>query len=174
MAECAALDPDDLAGEVGRGVGREVDGGAGDLDGIRNGTIVTEWYVNTDDSLGATFLLTAQQVQAGPDGSFGTDDDITTIDELHVEVGVVYHFELESLDVLHGFSIPVFRLKQDAVPGRRITGWFEATRTGTFDIQCAAICGVGHGVMAARIVLETPERHAAWLRERSETLAAAN
>lgn len=113
-------------------------------------------------------------VDPGPDNLLDTEDDITTIDELHVEVGVVYHFELESLDVLHSFSIPAFRLKQDAIPGRRITGWFEATRTGTFDIQCAEICGVGHGVMAARIVLETPERHAAWLRERSETLAAAN
>ena len=38
-------------------------------------------------------------------------------DELHVREGRVYHFELESRDVLHSFSVPVFRLKQDAIPG---------------------------------------------------------
>ena len=52
-------------------------------------------------------------------------DDITTVDELHVEVGKTYHFKLESRDVLHSFSVPVFRLKQDAIPGRVITGWFK-------------------------------------------------
>ena len=42
------------------------------------------------------------------------------------QVGTLYHFKLESRDVLHSFSVPVFRLKQDAIPGRVITGWFEA------------------------------------------------
>ena len=114
-------------------------------------------------------------VHPGADHELGTDDDIKTVDELHVEVGQVYHFKLEARDVIHSFSVPVFRLKQDAVPGRVITGWFEATGTGTHDIQCAEICGIGHGVMAARIVIESPERHAAWVAEHSPiTLAAAN
>ena len=65
----------------------------------------------------------------------------------------LYHFKLESRDVLHSFSVPVFRLKQDAIPGRVITGWFEPTKTGTYDIQCAEICGIGHGLMPA------PHRH---------------
>lgn len=102
-------------------------------------------------------------VHPGPDGEIDTADDIALIDELHVLKDTVYHFRLESRDVLHSFSVPVFRLKQDAVPGRVITGWFEATKTGTFDIQCAEICGIGHGIMGARIVIETPEQHAAWL-----------
>jgi cytochrome c oxidase subunit 2 len=56
-----------------------------------------------------------------------------------------------------------------------ITGWFEATGTGTYDIQCAEICGIGHGVMAARIVIESSEQLAAWVAEQSPiTLAAAN
>ena len=112
-------------------------------------------------------------IHPGPDGELGTPDDITTIDELHVEAGTLYHFQLESRDVLHSFSVPVFRLKQDAVPGRRITGWFEPTETGTFDIQCAEICGIGHGVMSARIVIETPEQHAAWLAGSKPTALAA-
>ena len=112
--------------------------------------------------------------RAGSDGKLGTDDDIKTVDELHIEVGKAYHYKLESRDVLHSFSVPVFRLKQDAIPGRVITGWFEATGTGSYDIQCAEICGIGHGVMAGRIVIESAEQHAAWISERTPiSLAAA-
>ena len=112
-------------------------------------------------------------VHAGPDGRLGTDDDISKVNELHIEVGKLYHYQLESKDVLHNFSVPVFRLKQDAIPGRVITGWFEATETGTWDIQCAEICGVGHGLMPARIYIETAERNAAWMAENSKLSVAA-
>ena len=94
--------------------------------------------------------------------------------ELHVREGTLYHYKLESLDVLHNFSVPVFRLKQDAIPGRVITGWFEPTMAGEFDIQCAEICGIGHGLMGARIHIETPEQHAAWVAENSSISIAAN
>jgi cytochrome c oxidase subunit 2 len=102
-------------------------------------------------------------VHPGPDQKLGTADDITTIDELHVKADTVYHFELTSKDVLHSFSVPVFRLKQDAVPGRVITGWFKPTVTGQFDIQCAEMCGLGHGLMAARIVIESKDEHEKWM-----------
>jgi cytochrome c oxidase subunit 2 len=115
-----------------------------------------------------TVRITGQQwawvfQHPGTDGTLDTDDDIYTTDELHVETDRTYHFRLESRDVLHSFSVPVFRLKQDAVPGRSITGWFHPTRTGTFDIQCAEICGLGHGVMAGRIVVEDAAGHASWV-----------
>lgn len=99
----------------------------------------------------------------GPDNELDTEDDIFTVDDLYVEVDRTYHFRLESRDVLHSFSVPVFRLKQDAIPGRSITGWFRATGTGQHDVQCAEICGLGHGVMAARIHIQNPEEHAAWM-----------
>jgi cytochrome c oxidase subunit 2 len=113
-------------------------------------------------------------VHPGEDGKLDTADDIRSVDELHVQVGQKYIYELESRDVLHSFSIPVFRLKQDAIPGRIITGWFEATKTGTHDIQCVEICGIGHGMMAARIVIESPEQHNAWIASQSPTRLAAN
>src|SRR5262245_12518209 len=50
----------------------------GDLDGIANGAIVTSWYVNPDDSAGATFLLSAKGVDVGADGIAGTGDDVAT------------------------------------------------------------------------------------------------
>jgi len=112
-------------------------------------------------------------VHAGPDGQIDTDDDIATVNELHVEVDKTYHYKLESLDVLHNFSVPVFRLKQDAIPGRVITGWFEPTLTGEYDIQCAEICGVGHGLMGARIFIENASEHAAWVGRQSPISVAA-
>ena len=112
--------------------------------------------------------------QAGADGALDTADDIRTTDELRVQVGKTYHFLLESKDVLHSFSVPVFRLKQDAIPGRTITGWFKPTGTGTHDIQCTEICGIGHGVMGARIVIETAEQHAAWVSKNTKLVAAAS
>ncbi len=120
----------------------------------------------------STIRVTGQQwawsfVHPGPDGELDTDDDIKTVDELHVQVDHVYHVQMESRDVLHNFSVPVFRLKQDLIPGRRIMGWFEATGTGVYDIQCAEMCGIGHGIMAARIHIETPEEHAAWIARNS-------
>jgi cytochrome c oxidase subunit 2 len=107
----------------------------------------------------------------GPDNTLDTSDDIFTVDELHVEVEKTYHFRLESRDVLHSFSVPVFRIKQDAVPGRAITGWFRPTQAGEHDVQCAEICGIGHGVMAARIHIEDTDTHAEWIAENSNSAA---
>jgi len=129
----------------------------------------------------ARIRIVAQQwawsfVHPGKDGELDTDDDIRTVEELHVEVGKTYQFILESRDVLHSFSVPNFRLKQDAIPGREITGWFTPTETGTFDIQCAEICGVAHGLMAARIMVQTPEAYAKWVTQGGPTslVAASN
>ena len=112
-------------------------------------------------------------VHAGPDGKLDTPDDITKLNEMHVQVDKLHHFQLESKDVIHSFSVPVFRLKQDVIPGRVITGWFTPTKTGSFDIQCTEICGIGHALMPGRITIETPEQHAAWVAENS-TLAVAS
>ena len=103
----------------------------------------------------------------GADNELDTSDDIFTVNDLHVEVEKTYHFQLQSRDVLHSFSVPVFRLKQDAIPGRSITGWFTPTRTGEHDVQCSEICGIGHGVMAARIHIEDANTHAAWINRSS-------
>ena len=131
---------------------------------------VRVWYNVKQDLPEAdmTIRVVSQQwawsfVHPGPDGELDTEDDIKTVDDLNLVVGKTYHWKLESRDVLHSFSIPVFRLKQDAIPGREITGWFKPTKTGTYDIQCAEMCGIGHGIMNARIVIRSPEDHAAWV-----------
>jgi cytochrome c oxidase subunit 2 len=96
------------------------------------------------------------------------------VNELNLAVDTLYHYKLEAKDVLHNFSVPVFRLKQDAIPGRVITGWFEPTLTGNFSIQCAEICGIGHGLMGARVIIHTAEDYAAWNARNSPIAIAAN
>jgi cytochrome c oxidase subunit II len=116
----------------------------------------------------ATIRIIGQQwawkfVHPGKDNELGTKDDIETVDELHLQADMTYHFKLESDDVMHDFSVPVFRLKQDAIPGRVITGWMKPTKAGEFDIQCAEMCGIGHGVMAAKLYVEEAAEHKQWI-----------
>ena len=120
-------------------------------------------------------------IHEGPDGKLDTADDIRTINELHVQADTLYHYKLESLDVIHDFSVPVWRLKQDAIPGRIITGWFEPTltsdnsKTGYWDIQCAEICGVGHALMGGKVFVKSKADYAAWVAENSSvSLASAD
>lgn len=104
---------------------------------------------------------------AGPDGALDTEDDFQTGGFLYVPANKVVRFQLESTDVLHSFWIPVLRLKQDAVPGRSIRGWFKATEPGTYEIACAEICGGGHTSMRARLVVLSEDDYARW----AETMA---
>ena len=61
--------------------------------------------------------------------------------------------ELRSLDVIHGFFIPAFRIKEDVVPGKENYTWFVPTQLGSFDIECTVICGVSHALMLAKAVV---------------------
>ncbi len=140
---------------------------------------ITVWYniKQVMPPADATVRVIGQQwawsfQQAGADGILDTADDIRTVGEMHVVVNTTYHFELVSRDVVHSFAIPAFRLKQDALPGRTISGWFRPNRIGTYDIQCTQMCGIGHALMAGRIIVETPQDHAAWLLRNSNPAAA--
>jgi cytochrome c oxidase subunit 2 len=112
-------------------------------------------------------------VHPGLDGQLDTADDIKTVDDLHIRANQKYIWELESRDVLHSFSIPTMRLKQDAVPGRVIKGWFDANAVGTYEIQCAEICGIGHGLMPAKVHVEDAEAHVAWMQSNAPATRVA-
>lgn len=102
----------------------------------------------------------------GPDGKFGTEDDLQLDNDLHVPVGKPVRVNLTSKDVVHSFFLPHFRLKQDAMPGREIPVWFQATKTGEFEIPCAELCGFGHSGMKGTVYVHTPEDYQKWLKER--------
>jgi cytochrome c oxidase subunit 2 len=90
-----------------------------------------------------------------------------------VPVNKVVHVHLKSQDVIHSFFVPQFRMKQDAVPGREIVQWFEATKVGKYELPCAELCGFGHSGMRAWIYVQTPEDYAKWAAENLTASAAA-
>jgi cytochrome c oxidase subunit II len=85
------------------------------------------------------------------------------INELHVPVGQPVKLLMTSQDVIHSFFIPAFRIKQDVLPGRFTSMWFEATRPGTYHLFCAEYCGSHHARMVGRVIVVQPEEYEAWL-----------
>jgi cytochrome c oxidase subunit II len=106
-----------------------------------------------------------QVTYPGPDGKLGTADDKTLLDEMHVPANKVIHVHLRSQDVIHSFYVPQFRMKQDAVPGREIVQWFEATKPGKYELPCAELCGFGHSGMKGWIYVHGAEDYRKWAAE---------
>ncbi|MCA9323027.1 MAG: cytochrome c oxidase subunit II [Planctomycetes bacterium] len=79
----------------------------------------------------------------GPDNTWGTEDDFS-FSRLVVPQDRPVIVRLKSLDVIHSLYLPELRFKQDAVPGLVITGWFQAYKSGNWEIACAELCGASH------------------------------
>ncbi len=82
---------------------------------------------------------------------------------LHVPLGVPIRLLLESEDVIHSLYVPAFRLKQDVVPGKQVSLWFEPTRTGEYHLFCAEFCGTQHADMTGRVIVQSSADYQAWL-----------
>ena len=85
------------------------------------------------------------------------------INELHVPVGRPVKLIMTSQDVIHSFSVPAFRLKQDVLPGKYTTEWFEATTPGTYHLFCAEYCGTSHSGMTGNVIVMEPSAYEQWL-----------
>jgi len=85
------------------------------------------------------------------------------IGELHIPVGRTIALVMTSQDVIHSFSVPGFRVKQDVLPGRYTTLWFKATRTGDFRWFCTQYCGAAHSRMIGRVLVMEPDDFERWL-----------
>jgi cytochrome c oxidase subunit 2 len=140
----------------------------------------------------------------GPDGKFGrTDpslidmqtnplgldrkdeaakDDIITLNQLRLPVGKPAVIRLRSKDVIHGFNLPEFRIKQDVIPGLTIPVWFKPTTTTdemrtrlgkpefTYEIACAQLCGLGHYKMRGFLTVDTPDEFQKWMDDEEAKL----
>ncbi|PZR71498.1 MAG: hypothetical protein DLM73_15800 [Chthoniobacterales bacterium] len=125
----------------------------------------------------------------GPDGQFGrrdvglvsnsnplgldsadpaAKDDIVVLGELHVPVDRPVIIELSSKDVIHNFALPHMRIAQDAIPGLLIPMWFKPIKTGSYEVVCGQLCGLGHYSMKGMLVVDNPADYQAWLKERVE------
>lgn len=95
------------------------------------------------------------------------------INELHIPVGQPIQLTMTSLDVIHDFFIPAFRVKKDVVPGRYSTIWFEATETGKYHLFCAQYCGAFHSQMTGWVYVMTPADYERWLSGSVKTASMA-
>jgi cytochrome c oxidase subunit 2 len=87
----------------------------------------------------------------------------TSSDVLVVPVDRPVKLIMTSRDVIHSFYVAEFRIKQDVVPGRAVTAWFEAVEPGTFDVLCTQYCGTRHSLMRAQVVALPADDYARWL-----------
>ncbi|EYF06920.1 cytochrome c oxidase subunit II [Chondromyces apiculatus] len=85
-----------------------------------------------------------------------------SVTDLYVPAGRPVRLTMTSRDVLHSFFVPDFRIKQDVVPGRYTTVWFQATEPGTYQILCTEYCGTEHSYMRGQVVALGPEDYARW------------
>lgn len=86
-----------------------------------------------------------------------------TSDTLYVPVDEPVRTTMSSKSVLHSFFVPAFRVKQDVLPNRYTSVWFEATETGTYDLFCAEYCGRNHSEMEAPVKVVSQQRFNEWL-----------
>jgi cytochrome c oxidase subunit II len=85
------------------------------------------------------------------------------INTLHVPLGKDVKLIMTSMDVIHSFYIPAFRIKQDVLPGRYSFLWFRATQVGTYHLFCAEYCGTQHSGMIGSIIVQSPSEYQSWL-----------
>lgn len=130
-------------------------------------------YPGADGVFGKTDINHIDQ-QSNPLGIDPNDphgkDDITS-PNLHLPIGRPAYIHLTSKDVIHCFSLPVMRVKQDVIPGMSIPVWFTPTKTGEFEIACAQLCGLGHYKMKAGLIIHNDEDFQAWLDEQAAASA---
>jgi cytochrome c oxidase subunit II len=91
------------------------------------------------------------------------DDIVIDGGDLHLPIGKPVKLLLRSIDVLHDFYVPQFRVKMDMVPGLVTYVWFVPTKIGKFDILCAELCGTAHAQMRASVVVDEESAYQVWL-----------
>lgn len=105
---------------------------------------------------------------AGKDNIVGTEDDIFTVNDLHLPIDEEIVLKIKSEDVLHDFFLPNCRVKQDVVPGMKQHIWFKPMKKGEYDIVCAELCGWGHYKMKGRMTIESRDSFEQWLESQRQ------
>ena len=145
-------------------------------------------YPGPDSKFGSTRaeLVDEQDNPIGLDRrSDNAADDFYTVNQFHIPVNKKIRVDLTSKDVIHSFTLPELRVKQDAIPGMTIPVHFQATMTseeflettvGTaregrgLEVTCAQLCGLGHYRMRGFFTVHDDEGYQAWLDVQAEYL----
>ncbi len=94
------------------------------------------------------------------------------INHLHIPVNEKIKLTMTSEDVIHSFFVPAFRVKQDVLPGRYTTIWFEADKPGKYHLFCTEYCGSHHSQMIGSVTVMEADDYQAWLAGGAATAAA--
>jgi len=130
-------------------------------------------FPGKDGKLGtvdAQFVSSDNPFGMNPADPNGQDDVLVANPEVHLPLGKPIKLLLRSKDVLHNFSVAQIRVKMDLVPGLVTHAWFTPTRTGSFDLLCEELCGIGHFAMRGRMVVDEERAFEDWL-DRQPTYA---
>jgi len=100
--------------------------------------------------------------------TFDYNEGVTSVNNLVVPVHSPVKLLMSSNDVIHSFFVPGFRVKMDVLPNRYTLAWFEANKTGEFDLFCTEYCGKGHSEMIGKVTVLSDSGYADWL-EKSNT-----
>ena len=102
-------------------------------------------------------------------------DDVASLNQLHMELNRDVIVRLTSKDVIHSFSLPYMRVKQDAIPGMEVPVHFrplKTTGTETWEIACAQLCGLGHYRMKGQYRVDTKADFDKWMSEQTPVVAS--
>ena len=86
-----------------------------------------------------------------------------TSDELHLPVSQETRLILESEDVIHGFYVPAFRIKQDIIPNLKISLNINPLRAGKYRLQDSQFSGTYFALMKADVYVESIAKYQSWL-----------
>ena len=101
-------------------------------------------------------------------------EDNKQSDTLVLPINKPVRIDLVSKDVIHGFFVPAFRIKEDVVPGKNNYSWFIPGELGDFDLICSAYCGVSHSYMTAVIRVVSQQKYDEWIAALPSVSAASS
>jgi cytochrome c oxidase subunit II len=130
------------------------------------------WSVLSDIEKPADNPLTVDVFSQQYAWSFGYPgkDNAYSQGELHVPLNRQVHFKMHSLDVIHSFWVPEWRIKKDNVPGITTTAIVTPDKPGTYQLICTELCGFGHASMRAKVVVEPAADFRKWVAGLKDTV----
>jgi len=79
---------------------------------------------------------------------------------VRVPVGIEIVFTATTTDVIHGFNIEGTRLNMMLIPGQISQNTYTFKEPGEYLLICHEYCGLGHHLMAGRVIVEDPAQFA--------------
>jgi cytochrome c oxidase subunit 2 len=127
------------------------------------------WYPGTN---GVFVTQDKKYISASNPFGFNTNDpnykeNFTVVGDFYVPVNKPVVLNITSLDVIHSFSIKPMRLTQDAIPGMSIPAWFKPVKEGSYQINCAQLCGSSHYGMRGLLHVVSQDEYDKWLAKKS-------